>query len=116
MQYHDLAIVCLQETFLCLAYLLNFCGFTACCYDHFDTNRASGRTAILIKDCIYSTVTLQTQLWASAVHLIFTSLHLCSVISVTAVVLIDQGELNTLLLQLPLPFIFLDNFNFNNIL
>jgi exonuclease III len=117
MQYHNLAIICLQETHLCPAYSLNFCGFTACHYDHLDGDRDSSRTAVLVNDYIYSTVTLQTQLQASAVHLPFTSLPftLCNVY-LTAVVLIDQGELNNLVSQLPPPFILLGNLNSKNIL
>jgi hypothetical protein len=49
MQYHNSKIVCLQETHLHPAYSLNFHVFITYHYYHLDSDRVSGRTAVLIK-------------------------------------------------------------------
>jgi exonuclease III len=52
-QFHDLPIICLQETHLCLSQTLNMCGFTAYQYDHFDGDRPNRGIAVSVKDCLY---------------------------------------------------------------
>jgi hypothetical protein len=117
MQYHDKAIVCLQETHLCPVHSLNFYGFTAYFYDHLIGNRADSEPAIFFKDCMYYTaITLQTPLQASAVHLTFTSLSLTlSNIYLPSAFPIDRGKVRYLLSLLLPPFILLWDFNSKNI-
>jgi hypothetical protein len=91
MQYCNPATVYLQGRYLWPTHSLNFLGFMALCYDHLGGNRASGGTAILVKDCIYSTaVTLLTPLHALAVHL--THISLCNIYIQTAILRPVQSQ------------------------
>ena len=111
------SIFCLQETFLKPEDKLTFKGFTSYNYIHTDCQRASGGSTILIKNsCPQRKITLNTELQASAVSVsLDKEITICSVYIPPSFTL-KSDHLNSLLQQLPSPYLILGDMNGHNVL
>ena len=111
------SIFCLQETFLKPEDKLTFKGFTSYNYIHTDCQRASGGSTIPIKNaCPQRKITLNTELQASAVSVsLDKEITICSVYIPPSFTL-KSDHLNSLLQQLPSPYLILGDMNGHNVL
>ena len=111
------SIFCLQETFLKPEDKLTFKGFTSYNYIRTDCQRASGGSTILIKNsCPQRKITLNTELQASAVSVsLDKEITICSVYIPPSFTL-KSDHLNSLLQQLPSPYLILGDMNGHNVL
>ena len=111
------SVFCLQETFLKPEDNFTFKGFTT--YNHIqaDCLRASGGSSIFVhSSCPQREIKLKTELQAVAVSVTLEKeITLCSVYIPPSFALRSQ-HLNSLLQQLPSPFMLLGDFNGHNIL
>lgn len=113
--HYDPILFCLQETFL-NNNTFTFKGF--CTYHHLSRDiggRACGGVSLLIKDSIpHSKVTLVTTLQAKAITISVPSVITICSLYLSPSVAIDIASINSLVGQLPKPFILLGDFNAHN--
>ena len=111
------SVFCLQETFLKTDDNFTFKGFNAYNHIHCDCARASGGSSILVKSSLpQREIKLKTNLQAKAVSVTLDKeITFCSVYIPPSFELRSE-HLNSLLKQLPSPFLILGDFNGHNLL
>ena len=111
------SVFCLQETFLKSEDNITFKGFSMYNYIHTDGQRPSGGSSILVhSSCPQREIKLVTTLQAVAVSVTLEKeITLCSVYIPPSFHL-ETEHLDTLLKQLPSPYILVGDFNGHNIL
>ena len=111
------SVFCLQETYLKPEDTLTFKGFNTYNYIHSDCLRASGGSSIFVhSSCPQREIKLKTDLQAVAVSVTLEKeITLCSIYIPPSFAL-RPINLNSLLQQLPSPFILLVDFNGHNVL
>ena len=111
------SVFCLQETYLKPEDTLTFKGFNTYNYIHSDCLRASGGSSIFVhSSCPQREIKLKTDLQAVAVSVTLEKeITLCSIYIPPSFAL-RPIHLNSLLQQLPSPFILLGDFNGHNVL
>jgi hypothetical protein len=111
-QYCDSAISHLQETHLCPSQSWNLHGYTTHRYDHLDGERANTGTAVLVKECIFFSTSVNIQSHYSLFLPIIYSLQKYLPLAV----LISPAKLNNLISQLSQLFILLNDLKAHNFL
>ena len=111
------SVFCLQETYLKPEDTFTFKGFNTYNYIHSDCLRASGGSSIFVhSSCPQREIKLKTDLQAVAVSVTLEKeITLCSIYIPPSFAL-RPIHLNSLLQQLPSPFILLGDFNGHNVL
>ena len=111
------SVFCLQETFLKTDDNFTFKGFNVYNHIHCDCARASGGSSILVKSSLpQREIKLKTNLQAKAVSVTLDKeITFCSVYIPPSFELRSE-HLNSLLKQLPSPFMILGDFNGHNLL
>ena len=116
-QNENPSVFCLQETFLKTVDNISLKGFNTYHYIHTDCQRPSGGSSIFVKSsCPQRKINLNTELQAIAVSVTLDrEITICSVyIPPSYSLKIDH--LDSLLKQLPSPYLLLGDFNGHNIL
>ena len=111
------SVFCLQETYLKPEDTFTFKGFNTYNHIHSDCLRASGGSSILVhSSCPQREIKLKTDLQAVAVSVTLEKeITLCSIYIPPSFAL-RPNHLNSLLQQLPSPFMLLGDFNGHNVL
>ena len=111
------SIFCLQETFLKLNDNVTLKGFDIYSYIHSDCQRPSGASSIFVKSsCPQRNIVLTTELQATAVSVTLDKeITICSVYIPPSFTLKTE-HIDSLLKQLPSPYLLLGDFNGHNIL
>ena len=111
------SIFCLQETFLKPNDNVTLKGFNIYNYIHSDCQRPSGGSSILVKSsCPQRNIVLTTELQATAVSVTLDKeITICSIYIPPSFTLKTE-HLDSLLKQLPSPYLLLGDFNGHNIL
>ena len=111
------SVFCLQETYIKPEDTFTFKGFNTCNYIHSDCLRASGGSLIFVhSSCPQREIKLKRDLQAVAVSVTLEKeITLCSIYIPPSFAL-RPIHLNSLLQQLPSPFILLGDFNGHNVL
>ena len=111
------SVFCLQETFLKPEDDINFKSFNMYNYIYTDGHKPSGGRSILIhSSCPQREITLSTDLQAVAVSVTLNKeIAICS-LYIPPNFTLHYQQLDSLLQQLPSPYLLVDNFNGHNIL
>ena len=111
------SVFCLQETFLKPEDDINFKSFNMCNYIYTDGHKPSGGRSILIHSiCPQREITLSTDLKAVAVSVTLNKeIAICS-LYIPPNFTLHYQQLDSLLQQLPSPYLLVDNCNCHNIL
>ena len=111
------SVFCLQETFLKPDDTITLKGFNIYNYIHNDCQRSSGGSSILVKSsCPQRNIKLTTELQATAVSVTLDrEVTICS-IYIPPSFSLKTEHLDSLLKQLPSPYLLLGDFNGHNIL
>ena len=114
---HKSSVICLQETFLKHDDTITLKGFNVYNHIHSECQRPSGGTSIFVKSsCPQRHIDLSTELQAAAVSVTLDKeITICSV-NITPSFSLTSEHLNSLIQQLPTPYLLLGDFNGHNIL
>ena len=114
---HKSSVICLQETFLKRDDTITLKGFNVYNHIHSECQRSSGGTSIFVKSsCPQRHIDLSTELQAAAVSVTLDKeITICSVYIPPSFSLTSE-HLNSLIQQLPTPYLLLGDFNGHNIL
>ena len=114
---HKSSVICLQETFLKLDDTITLKGFNVYNHIHSECQRPSGGTSIFVKSsCPQRHIDLSTELQAAAVSVTLDKeITICSVYIPPSFSLTSE-HFNSLIQQLPTPYLLLGDFNGHNIL
>ena len=114
---HKASVLCLQETFLKLDDKITLKGFNIYNHIHTDCQRPSGGSSIFVKSsCPQRNIQLTTELQATAVSVTLDKeITICS-IYIPPSFSLKTEHLDSLLRQLPSPYLLLGDFNGHNIL
>ena len=117
LEQHKPSIFCLQETFLKSNDNVTLKGFNIYNYIHSDCQRPSGGSSIFVKSsCPQRNIVLTTELQATAVSVTLDKeITICSIYIPPSFTLRTE-HLDSLLKQLPSPYLLLGDFNGHNIL
>ena len=117
LSHHKSSVICLQETFLKRDDTISLKGFNVYNHIHSECQRSSGGTSIFVKSsCPQRHIDLSTELQATAVSVTLDKeITICSVYIPPSFSLTSE-HLNSLIQELPTPYLLLGDFNGHNIL
>ena len=117
LSHHKSSVICLQETFLKRDDTISLKGFNVYNHIHAECQRSSGGTSIFVKSsCPQRHIDLSTELQATAVSVTLDKeITICSVYIPPSFSLTSE-HLNSLIQELPTPYLLLGDFNGHNIL